>query len=503
MYDQNQNEMPSDAAPRRSRGIGSKIAMVAGGAALLVAGAMYAPVLMQNMPVTAGPATLSPAQAPVAQLVDSSLDEDQAALAALYEAVSPSVVNIQVVGQAQEISMPDIPGFELPEGMPNMPQRGEGSGFIYDNEGHIITNNHVVEDANEVLVNFSNGMWAPAEVVATDPQSDLAVIKVTPPEGLDWRPLPLAEDGALKVGHMVIAMGNPFGLENTMTTGIVSALGRSFPVGAFGTSRYSLPDVIQTDAAINPGNSGGPLLDLNGNVVGVNFAIESTAGSNSGVGFTIPASIVKRVVPELIKDGKFEYAYLGLQGNTITPQLADALELEDNKLGVYVSGVVPGGPAEAGGIQGGDTTVTNDAGLEFQKGGDIVVAIDDQPVRRFEDLVSYLVTRAAPGQTVVLTVTRDGAEQTFDVTLAERPSQPVAASREEPNGEINARAAIVIAEAAVEERGDLKGEVTEKMAVPEERDGKAVWVVELATADQTATVIVDAENGDVIDITVE
>ena len=176
---------------------------------------------------------------------------------------------------------------------------------------------------------------------------------------------------------------------------------------------------------------------------------------------------MRRVVPELIKDGKFEYAYLGLQGNTITPQLADALELEDNKLGVYVSGVVPGGPAEEGGVQGGSETVTDEVGLELRKGGDIVVAIDDQPVRRFEDLVSYLVTKAAPGQPVVLTVIRDGVEQTFDVTLAERPSQPVAASSDEPAGDINARAAIAIAEAAVEESGELTGEITEKMAMPE------------------------------------
>src|SRR5215203_3705201 len=172
-----------------------------------------------------------------------------------------------------------------------------------------------------------------------------------------------------------------------MTTGIVSALGRSFPVGAFGESRYSLPDVIQTDAAINPGNSGGPLLNLNGELVGVNFAIESTVGSNSGVGFAIPVSIVKRVVPELISHGQYNYAYLGLQGNTISPELASALDLETNKLGVYVSSVVPGGPAEKGGVQGGSETISTDYGAELQKGGDIVTAIDDQPVRRFEDLV--------------------------------------------------------------------------------------------------------------------
>jgi S1-C subfamily serine protease len=287
-----------------------------------------------------------------------------------------------------------------------------------------------------------------------------------------------------------------------MTTGIVSALGRSFPVGEFGQSRYSLPDVIQTDAAINPGNSGGPLINLNGELVGVNFAIESATRSNSGVGFAIPVSIVKRVVPELIADGKYDYAYLGLQGNTITPELAAALDLEDNKLGVYVSSVVPGGPAEQGGVLGGSETITTELGGELQKGGDIVTAIDDQAVRRFEDLVSYLVTRAAPGQTVTLTVLRDGAEQQLTVELGARPSQPVVTEAEGQPGQINARAAIAIAEDAAKEAG-LTGEVTEKMATPDNQDGVDVWVVELTTADQSATVTVNADSGEVVSVDVQ
>ena len=485
-----------DPQPRRPRRGAGLVALVAALAFTLVLGAFYAPVLFQNAPVLAAP------QAQPALQNDSSLVEDQEALAALYEAVAPAIVNIQVESNASPLQMPDIPGFELPNDIPSVPQTGQGSGFIYDDQGHIVTNNHVVEGATKVLVTFNDGRWAEAEVVAADPQADLAVIKVTPPEGMVWQPLVLADDSSVKVGHTVIAIGNPFGLAGTMTTGIVSALGRGFPVGSMGAN-YTLPDVIQTDAAINPGNSGGPLLDLAGNVVGVNFAIESPSRSNSGVGFAIPVSIVRRVAPELIADGKFEYAYLGLQGSTITPQLAEALELEDNTLGVYVSAVVPGGPAEEGGILGGSRRVTNDAGLEFRQGGDIVVAIDEQPVRRFEDLVSYLVTQAAPGQEVTLTVIRDGAEAQFTVTLAERPSQPVAATGEEERDGINARAAIAIAEAAVKESGDLTGEITEKMALPDERDGTAVWVVELATADATATVVVDAETGDVVEITVE
>jgi serine protease Do len=256
------------------------------GAGLIVFGALAAPLAWQTLAASANPARTTIA-APALQ-IDSTLDEDQAALAALYDAVAPSVVNIQVESVASAASLPQIPGFELPEGGDMPLQQGEGSGFIYDNEGHIVTNNHVVEGAQKVVVNFNNGMWARAEVVATDPQADLAVIKVTPPAGFDWQPLALAEDGSTEVGHMVIAIGNPFGLQGTMTTGIVSALGRGFPVGAFGNNRYTLPDVIQTDAAINPGNSGGPLVNLNGEVVGVNFAIESQTRQNSGVGFHDP-----------------------------------------------------------------------------------------------------------------------------------------------------------------------------------------------------------------------
>lgn len=485
------------AAKRRWRPMTMAVLAVVG-AGLIVFGALAAPLAWQTLSASANPMRTTVA-APALQL-DSSLNEDQNALAALYDAVAPSVVNIQVESVASLGDLPQIPGFQLPQG--DMPlQQGEGSGFIYDNEGHIVTNNHVVEGAQKVIVNFNNGMWARAEVVATDPQADLAVIKVTPPQGMEWRPLPLADDNSLDVGHMVIAIGNPFGLQGTMTTGIVSALGRGFPVGAFGNNRYTLPDVIQTDAAINPGNSGGPLVNLKGEVVGVNFAIESQTRQNSGVGFTIPVSIVKRVVPALIKDGAYKYPYLGLEGSTITARLAEALDLPDNTLGVYVSSVVPGGPSEKGGVKGGSRTVTTDNGMEVRRGGDIVTAIDDTPVVRFEDLVSYLITKAEPGQTVTLTIQRDGKEIKVDVTLGERPTQTTAAAQQGENGRINARAAIAIAEDAV--RGDLTGEITEKVATPDERDGKDVWVVELSTARQSATVVVDAQSGDVLDVTVK
>ena len=435
----------------------------------------------------------------------------QEALADLYDRVAPSVVNIKVtvdhpdVGQGQEtppgfpFGLPGLPG--QPGDMP--PVRGEGSGWVYDNQGHIVTNNHVVEGASEIIVTFHDGRWAKGEVVATDPMADLAVIKVKPPKDMDLKPLPLADPDSLRVGYSVIAIGAPFGLEETMTTGVVSAIGRSLPVGldkGMGP-RYSLPDVIQTDAAINPGNSGGPLLDLTGRVVGVNFAIESPVRASSGIGFAIPVSIVQRVVPALIENGKYEYAYLGIQGQSITPELAQALDLPENVLGAYVDQVVPGGPADKGGVRGGERVVTAD-GVELHKGGDIIIAIDGQPVRQFNDLVSYLVTKASPGQEVTLTVLRDGKKLDLKVTLGKRPERPQQ-TPEEMAGKITPKAAIAIARDAVEEQGLLKGQVKETTVMPDTYQGRDVWVVDLSDGKQTAEVIIDAETGEVLSAEVQ
>ncbi len=423
---------------------------------------------------------------------------DPEALANLYDQVLPSVVNIQVTKKVSMSEAPlPLPGF--PFEMPDLPQRGEGSGFVYDNQGHIVTNNHVVDGADGVVVTFYNGLWAKAEVVATDPQADLAVLKVTPPKGVELRPLSLAKAGTLRVGHTVIAIGNPFGLEGTMTLGIVSALGRSFPVGEATGGRYTLPDVIQTDAAINPGNSGGPLLNLAGEVVGVNFAIESPVQVNSGVGFAIPISIVERVVPALIKEGRYHYAYLGIAGGSITPELAEALDLPENTLGAYVQTVTPNGPADKAGVKGGSRTVRVE-GTELQAGGDIITAIDGNPIRQFNDLVSFLVTRAEPGQKVKLTVLRDGKEKELEVILGERPKEEPAIRR---TGGISARAAISIARDEVTKRGLLKGRITETVATLEEQNGRRVWVVELGDGQQTARVVVDAESGEVMEVTVK
>ncbi len=470
----------------------------------LVLGAFYAPVLWNSAAVSAAPSLQQPVILPDVPAVSQTLLQDQETLAQLYDAISPSVVSIEIAGipTAVDFQIPGLPQDQQPQfpGGQNdqlIPQ-GQGSGWIYDDQGHIVTNNHVVDGAQQVTVIFYDGTWAEAEVVATDPQADLAVIKVTPPEGFPWRPLKLSDSSNLKVGHSVVAIGNPFGLESTITTGIISALGRSFPVGGFGENRYTLPDVIQTDAAINPGNSGGPLVNLNGELVGVNFAIESGSGSNSGVGFAIPVSIVERVVPAIISDGKYTYPYLGLSGTSVTPSLARRLELKNTQLGAYVATVIPGGPADAAGLQGADP--------DTNKGGYLIVSFNGLNVRSFDNLVALLVTTTNPGDTAQLGIVRDGNEINVDITIGERPGN--AATRtlgseqgSEQSGPVSARRAIEIAEQEV--NGQLNGEVVSKTATPDERDGKEVWVVELASNSNTATVVIDQATGDVLEMVVK
>ncbi len=490
------NEQQATKA-NRSRKIRKQILVTLAVALTLVLGAFYAPLLWDMQSISASPAASAPARIQAARTfqVDPTLLKNQEALADLYDQIAPSVVSIQVTSHAQTVN---IPGFSLPQGEAPL-QQSQGSGFIYDTVGHIVTNNHVVDGAEEVTVLFSNGFWADAEVVATDPQADLAVIKVTPPAGMDWRPLPIAAN-SLRVGHTVIAMGNPFGLEGTMTIGIVSAIGRGMPVGDLGTS-YTLPDIIQTDAAINPGNSGGPLINLAGEVVGVNFAIESAVRSNSGVGFTIPAAIVQRVVPALIADGHYDYAYLGLSGRTIDAEVARAFDFPNTLTGVYVAEVVKGGPTEAAGVQGSTRQIALN-GSQVGAGGDIVTAINEMPVRRFEDLVSYLVTKAAPGETVTLTVLRDNQELKLDVVLGSRPSATTQLTQlETPSGPVSARQASQI---AVQATADLlDGEIINRVITSDTVDGRDVWVVELDTASQVATVTVDRLTGEVVEATVE
>ncbi|MGD8397857.1 MAG: trypsin-like peptidase domain-containing protein, partial [Anaerolineae bacterium] len=290
-----------------------------------------------------------------------------------------------------------------------------GSGFVIDREGHVVTNNHVAEAADELLVTLADEHTVPAEFIGGDPGSDLAVLKIdVPPDQLVVADL--GDSASLQVGQRAIAIGNPFGLERTVTTGIISSLGRTL---SRDDSDFQIAEVIQTDAAINPGNSGGPLLDSQGNVIGVNTAIRSLTGVNSGVGFAIPVDIVRRVVPQLISEGRYRHPWIGVSGLTLTSEIVDALELSV-ETGVLIITVEPASPASAAGLQGGDTPVQV-AGRTIYAGGDIVVSIDDAEVKRFEDIINYLASDTAVGDTIVLTVVRDGATEQVEVTLEERP----------------------------------------------------------------------------------
>jgi 2-alkenal reductase len=412
----------------------------------------------------------------------AEVEATQTLLADLYDQVAPSVVNIQVTAtraNAQAGSPFGLPG--------ETPVQGQGSGWIYDNEGHIVTNNHVVEGATSMTVYFSNGMWADAELVATDPSADLAVIKVTPPEGMEWQPLSLAQANSLRVGFSVVALGSPFGLQETMTAGVVSALGRSLPTESAldGGSTYSLPDVIQTDTAINPGNSGGPLLNLLGEVVGVNFAINSTSGSNSGVGFAIPVSVVEKIVPALISNGGYEYSYLGVSGATVNAVVAEQNNIDDNVLGIFVAEVVQNGPAAEGGVEAGD----------------VIVGINDIMVTQFEELISYLFTDTKPGDTVTLHLLRDGEQMSVDVTVEARPGQERERQAETPEMEVTISEAIRTATEAVREAG-LLDEVLSASAEGSTVDGQPVWIVTLTGQAETATVVVDGTTGAVLELNV-
>lgn len=434
------------------------------------------------------PGTVTSATGPntLSLLQRDELYPSQDVLAALYDRVLPAVVDIEVVAAAPAVSqnMPSPFPFSLPQ-TPG-PARGEGSGFVYDDDGHIVTNNHVIDNAEQITVHFYNGMWAEAELVAADPQSDLAVIKVDIPEGLDITPLPLAASNALDEGYWVVAFGTPFGLEGTMTVGIVSAIGRGMPVGDESGPRYTLPDVIQTDAAINPGNSGGPLLNLNGEVVGVNFAINSPVRANSGVGFAIPVGIVERIVPALIEDGAYQYPYLGISGGTITPQLADEEKVPDNVLGAWVGSVTKDGPADAAGIEEGD----------------IIVAMDNTPIHGFDDLVSYLINNTEPAQDVVATVLRGEEEVDLTVTIGDRPTSDVGIGEGETETAIAIGEAIEIARETVESSGLIEN-IDSTSAELQRFGNQAAWEVTLSGDGKTATVTVDAATGEVVGLNVQ
>lgn len=325
----------------------------------------------------------------------------------LYEEVNPGVVTIRVLTEESD--------------------NGLGSGFVFDKEGHIVTNYHVVEGVDDLEVDFPSGYKTRGEVVGIDLDSDLAVIKVDAPAA-ELHPLRMGDSSQTRVGQTVVAIGNPFGLSSTMTLGIISAKGRTLEslreAPGTGSGFFTAGDLIQTDTAINPGNSGGPLLNLGGEVIGVNRAIRTTNFTfseepvNSGIGFAIASNIVNRVVPELIRTGEYDYPYIGITSlPEITLLRQEALELSQST-GAYVTSITPGSPADEAGLRGGSEP-TSFPGLNA--GGDLIIAIDGQSVLRFDDLLSYLITNKSPGDTVSLTVLRDGEEIELELTLDKRP----------------------------------------------------------------------------------
>lgn len=372
------------------------------------------------------------AQAPSQQTLPSGASGDllaayQGTLEDIYTQVNPSVVNIRVVQRvaASSFAMSQLPGFpffNLPQDQqpPEQYQSALGSGFVWDQNGYIVTNNHVVSDAEKIEVTFSDGTILPAKLVGADPDSDLAVIKVDAAASL-LHPVKIGDSSMVKVGQLAIAIGNPFGLKGTMTTGIISAVGRSLPASETSAQSYTIPDVIQTDAPINPGNSGGVLVDAQGQVLGVTSAIESPVGANAGIGFAIPSTIVRNVVPVLIKDGKYVHPWLGISGTTLVPDLAKAMNLDASQRGALVAEILPNSPAEKAGLRGSSKEVTID-GQPVNVGGDVITAIDNQPIVAMDDLIAYLYRSTKVGQKVTLTILRDGKPETLDVSLAARPA---------------------------------------------------------------------------------
>jgi S1-C subfamily serine protease len=286
-----------------------------------------------------------------------------------------------------------------------------GSGFVYDREGHIVTNNHVVEGADAIEVTFSDGTIAEAKLVGADPYSDLAVIRVDRSSDLLY-PLPLGRSSELLVGESVLAIGNPFGLSNSMSLGIISQLGRDIDA----PSNYKIVDVIQTDAAINPGNSGGPLMNMRGEVVGVNTAIIQ---GSVGVGFAIPSDTVSREVPDLIQTGQYQHPWIGISSVDLDPDIAAAMGLSFTT-GTLVVAVVPDSPADAAGIKAGTQTVTI-SGRTLTIGGDVIVGVDDVTVRKLTDIMVYTERTKKPGDTVTFKIVRNGKPLNVDLTLGVRP----------------------------------------------------------------------------------
>ena len=314
----------------------------------------------------------------------------------IFEKSEPGVVRVNV----QRVETSDSVG-------------GVGSGFVFDKKGHIITNAHVVNDAKKIVVTFLDGRSYNAEIIGVDKFTDISVIKVNADLKL-LSPLLIGDSSNLKVGEPIAAIGNPFGLSGSMTSGIVSQLGRLLPSGL----GYSIPDVIQTDAAINPGNSGGPLLNMRGEMVGINTAIQSATGEFTGVGFAVPSQTVAKIVPTLIEKGEYRHPWIGIQGQDIDPDLANVLGLKDAK-GLLVVSVIDDSPAQKAGLIGSERSIE---GTRYIVGGDIILAVDGIEVRQIDDILIHLQRAKSVGDDLVLEILRDGRTTNITVTLQERPN---------------------------------------------------------------------------------
>jgi 2-alkenal reductase len=367
------------------------------------------PIVNDNTVTTSsrGADTALPAVPNEPPTANDILEAHESVLRSIYNSVTPSVVHILAISTDSDNSNG------------TMPTQGEGSGFVWDLNGHIVTNFHVVEGAREVVITFWDGTQEYAEVLGEDPFSDLAVLKVDPAT-TPLFPILLGDDSALQVGDIALAIGHPFRQRHTMTSGIISAIGRTRPSG---TTQFSIPDVIQTDAPINPGNSGGPLLNRLGEVVGINTQIISSAnGANSGIGFAVPINIAKRVIPALIEKQEYQYGWLGISGINLTSRHAQQLNLPETTQGVYVHEIVQDSPADKAGLLPSGEPATYVDKL-FPEGGSIIISINGESISGMEQLISYLVRMTRPGDTVTLgTLQPNGGTQTREILLGVRPT---------------------------------------------------------------------------------
>jgi S1-C subfamily serine protease len=346
----------------------------------------------------------------------SSSSSSLSPLTHIFKQVENSVV--QITSKASN-NNPDI----IINGNPSESQSTRlGSGFVYDNEGHIVTNSHVVDEVKTVDVTFVDGNTYTANVIGTDQSSDISVLQIKDSSFLSSSgeistavPLVIGNSSNLQVGQQIIAIGNPFGLSDTMTTGIISQVGRLLPNPDTG---FSIPDGIQTDAAINPGNSGGPLLNMQGQVIGINTAISSSTGVFSGIGFAIPSNTIIHIVPVLIQKGSYAHPWLGISGGSITPDLAQSAGLPRNFKGVVVGSVQPGSPADKASLRGVSQDIMN---LNTHI-GDIIIAIDGHPVKRIDDIINHIEAHKSVGDSVKVTVNRNGKTMDLNVILQTRPS---------------------------------------------------------------------------------